>query len=108
MKPFDLEAAKRGEKVFCDGKEIRMVSLNGANGAYPLVGITEDAEGRDILLTFTRGGKFDMSSKSSNDLVMASKERTCWFWTDNEGITHRSGWRPVREYNDLHQHTWEE
>ena len=95
-KPFDYDAAKRGEPVKHDGEEyadriVRIICWDFADPEYPLAvesksKSTEKAE----LLKFTKEGRFrGYYNGHPFDLVMAPKKIECWaraYKTDMENI----------------------
>jgi hypothetical protein len=75
MKPFDLEAALRGEPVITrDGRPVKIAGYNA------------DAKEHSQILSWADGGtisswvdgKYHSSGESGNDLFMAPKERKEW------------------------------
>lgn len=75
MKPFDLEAAKRGEPIVCrDGTPAKFIAHvpEAVSSAQVLVLI-----GRDVHLLRANGAE-KSKSDGGNDLFMAPKKRTVW------------------------------
>ena len=81
MKPFDLEAAKRGDPIVTDtGYECKFIGI--------------DSKGW-IVVEYINGGGIDAYSYC--DLFMAPKKRTVWvnFYTNS----HNSHWRTEEAAN---------
>jgi len=76
MKPFNLEAAKRGEPLVTrDGRKATYVGyVEGIN--YPLV-VHIDGNA-DVNVASKEGRAFHALGDSLNDLFMAPKKRTVW------------------------------
>lgn len=75
MKPFDLEAAKRGEKVITrSGKQARIICFDAnldTEEAYKLVALVQHlATKTEILRTFTVKGELNSNKESDYDLFM--------------------------------------
>ena len=93
MKPFDLEAAKRGEPIVTrDGREAKFIAHVPELGNLPLVVMIENT-----LTQLQEDGSWVGDCKSSYDIFMAPKKRTVWvnFYpsVDNEpplAMTHKS------------------
>jgi hypothetical protein len=75
LKPFNLEAALKGEKVVTrDGREVTDIrEFPTATEGYRVAAVLNgDIE------TFTESGKYDNFGQTSADLFMAPKERVVW------------------------------
>jgi len=73
MKPFNLEAALRGEKVVTrDGREVTQLTHFKVLGKYPLYAVIEND---NFLVTSTISGQWSHGSREENpnDLFMATK-----------------------------------
>ena len=70
--PFDIERAKRGDKVVTrDGNAVRIVCFD-ALGEYPVVGLVTHYETTETVVSYTAKGKFwTIERESNNDLMMA-------------------------------------
>lgn len=75
MKPFNLEAALKGEKVVTrDGREVTQLVKFDAMEIYPLKGVMN----RQVH-AWTEKGEFNNEVREHNyDLFMAPKEVTLW------------------------------
>jgi hypothetical protein len=76
MKPFDLEAAKRGEPIQCrDGTPAKFIAHvpDAYNG--PKVVAMRD---KGVIYIWHESGEFVKDEKTDSDLVMAPKKRTVW------------------------------
>lgn len=72
MKPFDLEAAKCGEKVCTrDGREARFLDVIKKD-IYPVVAVYTNLDGEECVGTFTPEGHIFTWEDSGNDLMMDS------------------------------------
>ena len=73
MKPFDLEAAKRGEPIITsNGREVFFVGIS--KGSRPVVVCDSDGN----LTRRFPGGYYTTNSTHIKDLYMAPKKRTVW------------------------------
>jgi len=75
MKPFDLEAAKRGEPIVCrDGTPAKFIAhVPEACPAYRVVVLVDD-----LVAAKCADGRHWPDSDSDNDIFMAPKKRTVW------------------------------
>ena len=75
MKPFDLEAAKRGEPIITrDGVEAHFIAhTDKVTGAYKVLTLINGA-----WHSFTEQGKRHSEGVSTLDLFMAPRKRTVW------------------------------
>lgn len=82
MKPFDLEAALRGDKVVTrDGREVTEIyHFKTSSQRYPVRAVVAGG-----LSAYTVHGRLISNSDSAGDLFMAPKERTVWVnvWTSD-------------------------
>lgn len=76
MKPFDLEAAKRGEPIVTrDGRPVKFIAhVPEANDGARVV-VMFDGE---IESHWEDGSYYTKSAASRNDLFMAPRKRTVW------------------------------
>lgn len=75
MKPFSLEAAKRGEPIVCrDGTPAKFIAyVPEARPAYRVVVLVDD-----LVAAKCADGRHWPDSDSNNDIFMAPKKRTIW------------------------------
>ena len=75
MKPFNLEAAKSGERVVTrNGREAKFLSDNVVGGNQVLLWIVKERSGKDsILYTYREGGFTANKQYNDNDLFMYSE-----------------------------------
>ena len=75
MKPFSLEAAKRGEPIVCrDGTPAKFIAyVPEARPAYRVVVLVDD-----LVAAKCADGRHWPDSDSNNDIFMAPKKRTVW------------------------------
>ena len=82
MKPFDLEAAKRGEPIQCrDGRPAKFIGhVPEAHDHNRIVFLLEG-----FLCTAYESGRIHDLFEKKSDLVMAPKKRTVWvnFYENN-------------------------
>lgn len=84
MKPFNLEAAKRGDKVVTRGNaQARIVCFDAKTVLYgtprPLIVLIENGcGGEDVVAYGSNGNYYSDNSISTRDLMMASKKRQLW------------------------------
>lgn len=80
MKPFDLEAAKKGAKVCLgDGTPARIIAFD-AKGKYPIVTLIEAGD-IETVVRFTTQGRRNANTGVDNshiDLFMASVKHKGW------------------------------
>ena len=71
--PFDIERAKRGDKVITrDGNAVRIVCFD-AFGEYPVVALVKFHDDYETVTSYTAKGKFWTTERESiNDLMMAN------------------------------------
>lgn len=84
MKPFDLEAAKRGEPICTrDGRDVLWFAYCEKAKAYPVVAFVAERRG---LLLFSSNGELVEGNKSENDLFMKSRKRTVYVnvWREDD------------------------
>jgi len=82
MKPFDLEAAKRGEPIVTwDGREVFFVGVS--KGSRPVV-VCDSAGNLTRLLP---DGYYTTNGVHINDIFMAPKKQTVWvnFYKSDDG-----------------------
>ncbi|MBR4589972.1 MAG: hypothetical protein IKO36_04835 [Bacteroidaceae bacterium] len=73
IKPFDLEAAKKGAKVETRNGDKAEILKWDANSNCPLIGFYVDCEGHDNIGSWTLSGKWGVNT-SSFDLVIVEYE----------------------------------
>lgn len=70
MKPFDLEAAKRGAAVCMrNGKPVRIICTDRVSSKYPVVVLVPDGEYEDVEI-YTSTGKYGVKDFVSDDDLM--------------------------------------
>ena len=87
MKPFDLEAAKRGEPIMTrDGREAKFIAhVPEAAAAQQIVYLVEG----EIKTNWVTGER-NKDVRYTTDLFMAPKKRTVWvnLYSDGEAFYH--------------------
>lgn len=77
MKPFDLEAAKRGEPIQTrDGRKARFIAH--VPECHQLHRVLALVDGETFVQAFTEAGRYAKRDDSAEDLFMAPKKRTVW------------------------------
>lgn len=76
MKPFDLEAAKRGEPIITrDGRAVKFIAhVPEASAPFRVITLPKDG----MPLCNWEDGKYEASDEHGADLFMAPKRRTVW------------------------------
>jgi len=76
MKPFDLEAAKRGDPVICrNGDKARIICFD-AIFEEPMIVLLMEEDEKEQLFTYNLNGKFDLNEKESSfDLFMLAETK---------------------------------
>src|SRR6056297_3034805 len=76
MKPFNLEAAKRGEPIVCrDGTPAKFVAhVPEAKGSNKVIALADKL----VFTCFENGSRSLFGDETSTDLFMAQKKRTVW------------------------------
>ena len=71
--PFDIERAKRGDKVITrEGNAVRIVCFD-ALGDYPIVALVKVYDSQETITSYTVKGKFWTTKREdNNDLMMAN------------------------------------
>jgi hypothetical protein len=73
MNPFDIELAKKGEKVITrEGKPVRIICFDKKGGA-PLIGLIAGKNGIEVIEKFKKDGRRFSSAHQTinrNDLFM--------------------------------------
>lgn len=84
MKPFDLEAAKRGEPICNRDSEgcVFITHVPDANPEYRVVALTPFKE---VYCFYETGSYYCDDSVSRHDLFMAPRKRTVWVNLYEEG-----------------------
>ena len=85
MKPFDIEAAKRGEPVCtADGREVKLYAFDfpatQSGAPQPVIGVYREDEDW-VAASWSSTGRFWAKSADSNDLRMAPRKETRWVVT---------------------------
>ncbi|TXH40937.1 MAG: hypothetical protein E6Q97_38760 [Desulfurellales bacterium] len=85
MKPFDIEAAKRGEPVCtADGREVKLYAFDfpatQSGAPQPVIGVYREDEDW-VAASWSSTGRFWAKSADSNDLRMATRKETRWVVT---------------------------
>lgn len=99
MKPFDIEAAKRGEPVCtADGREVRLYAFDapatsGLGKAQPIVGVLRVDSGTWSAQSWSLDGLFYSLTASGADLRMATRKEARWVvsWIGNDKRFHAEG-----------------
>ena len=87
IKPFDLEAYKKGAKVKTrDGHEVRIVCTDKKNPYYPIVALVKLADGSESTQFYTSNGRKQpiKCAISDKDLVIVEEIEEQEFWSDKE------------------------
>lgn len=76
MKPFDLEAAKRGEPIVCrDGTPAKFIAhVPEAREVHRVIALRKG----EIMMVFENGAYNRNGPEDQDDLFMAPKKRTVW------------------------------
>ena len=103
MKPFDLEAAKRGEPIQCrDGTPVKFIAHvpDAYNG--PKVVAMRD---KGVIYIWHESGEFVKDEKTDSDLVMAPKKRTVWvnFYFQQSAMYYESQDAANYAHNTFHE-----
>jgi hypothetical protein len=111
MKPFDLEAAKRGEKLVTrDGREVsEFHCFKTIVSDYPCVAIIDGERG-----TFSKSGYFNSSEHPhDDDLFMAAKKRTVYVNIYDKDTTASGGGQNAHAFGtaeaarkNVHNNAW--
>ena len=87
MKPFNLEAAKRGEPIVCrDGIKAKFIThFSGISDDRCVIALIMEK-----LFIFGKDGKHVEENRSSYDLFMAPKKQTLWIniYRDSATVYH--------------------
>lgn len=80
LKPFDLEAAKRGEPICTrDGREARFIAhVPDVVDQYKVVVMYHDDEYGKTISAFCENGAWIGGSEESNDLFMPPRKAQLW------------------------------
>lgn len=74
MKPFDIDAAKKGAKVCTrDGCPARILCFDKKGDTYPIVALYE-YKGRERFVSYTLYGRYHYQLKDPCDLMMADDD----------------------------------
>ena len=85
MKPFDLEAAKRGEPICNRYSEdcVFITHVPDANPEYRVLALTPSKE---VCCFDETGSYYGGGDESEHDLFMATRKRTVWVNLRKEGL----------------------
>lgn len=87
MKPFDIEAAKRGEPVCtADGREVKLYAFDAPRtrtdcAQQPILGVVRAGKDLWFIATWFHGGNSRIDRESHDDLRMAPRKETRWVVT---------------------------
>ena len=90
IKPFDLEAYKKGAKVKTrNGQEVRIICTDFKNEYFPIIALIKINDNNEIVLQYTSNGKAQLSQSiisndSNDDLVIVEEPE---FWSDDKSNT---------------------
>ena len=103
MKPFDLEAAKRGEPIVSrDGREVKFVAhVPEANAGHRLVVLCDE-----VIYSHYVDGRYhrDAVDESSVDLFMATKKFSVWVNLYSDGYwTMQDTQEDADEHNNFYR-----
>ena len=87
IKPFDLEAYKKGAKVKTrNGQEVRIICTNYKNEYFPIIALVKINDNNEVVLLYTSKGKVQPTNKiiSNNDLVIVEEVEEPEFWSDKK------------------------
>lgn len=71
MKPFDLDAAKRGAAVCTKyGMEVRIICFDRIDSIYPIVGLCRSNDESEFVGSYTTDGRKFCSTTDDRDLMM--------------------------------------
>jgi hypothetical protein len=77
LKPFDLEAAKRGEPVCTrDGRAARIICFDYKDHNDSIVALVSDIDGDEDVMTCNYNGLVFQDCEAEEDLFMAPKKKT--------------------------------
>ena len=80
LKPFDLEAAKKG-KLVCtrDGRKARILCYDfKQNEEYPILVAVENKDGKECALLYSNDGISEMYKSINNELAMLPEKKEGW------------------------------
>jgi hypothetical protein len=87
IKPFDLEAYKKGAKVKTrNGREVRIICTDSKNEYFPIIALIKIDDNNETVLQYTSNGKAQLSQSiiSGDDLVIVEEPE---FWSDDKSNT---------------------
>lgn len=87
IKPFDLEAYKKGAKIQTrDGHEVRIICTDRKNQYYPIIALVKLDNGSETYHSYTPKGKVQpfKTTISNDDLVIVEEVEEPEFWSDKE------------------------
>jgi len=93
IKPFDLEAYKKGAKIQTrDGHEVRIVCTNAENLRFPIIALAKLYNEEEFVVHYTLEGKALLADTiHQNDLVIVEEVEEPEFWSDKED-KQAKGW----------------
>ena len=79
MRPFDLDAAKSGEKVCLrDGTPVRIICFDRKHDIFKLIVLVSTRlDDYEILKEYKENGLYGNSEGSTFDLMMVNDEKQC-------------------------------
>jgi hypothetical protein len=85
IKPFDLEAYKKGAKVRTrEGNEVRIICTDVKALCFPIIALVEIDDSTEVVMRYTSKGEIDAGDISDNDLVIVEEVEEPEFWSDKE------------------------
>jgi len=93
IKPFDLEAYKKGAKIQTrDGHKVRIVCTNAENLRFPIIALAKLYNEEEFVVHYTLEGKALLADTiHQNDLVIVEEVEEPEFWSDKED-KQAKGW----------------
>ena len=87
IKPFDLEAYKKGAKVQTrGGAEARIICTDAKDRHFPIVALIELVDGGEVVQSYTSDGRiyFNGESEALDLVIVEEVEEVEEFWSDKE------------------------
>lgn len=82
IKPFDLEAYKKGAKVRTrDGHKVRIICTDAKDKNYPIIALIKMYNDDEVVAYYTLEGNINKGYISNKDLVIVEELK---FWSDEE------------------------
>ncbi len=83
IKPFDLEAYKKGSKIKTRyGHEVRIICTDAKGSCFPIVALVKIDDDHEVTMHYTSEGEINAGDISDNDLVIVEEVEE--FWSDKE------------------------